>query len=253
MFGKQVDAAILEYSKSVLPNEACGYINAKREFVPLKNVASNPKEEFKLSYNPKGALAIVHSHPDGPFYPSELDMRQQIATALPWGIAGIHEKHNEVFWFGDDAPIPPLVGRGFRHGVTDCYSLVRDYYRSIHSILIPEFPRSWEWWTGDAELYVKNFKQAGFAEIDLNDALPGDGFIATIGRSKSANHAGVYLGNGLVLHHVARREGYAPDKLSVIEPAVKWMQYVTKVLRYENGDIDRTFRQDLWQPISIRY
>ena len=34
----------------------------------------------------------------------------------------------DVFWWGDKLPRAPLIGRGFRHGIHDCYSLIRDYY-----------------------------------------------------------------------------------------------------------------------------
>jgi cell wall-associated NlpC family hydrolase len=173
-------------------------------------------------------------------------MQQQIAMAMPWAICAYDDNYTEVFWFGDEAPVPPLVGRGFRHGVTDCYSLIRDFYRTVHHIMLPEFPRNWEWWKDEATpLYLTGFTVAGFHEVSVNDILPGDVFIATVGGRtiKSANHAGVYLGNGLILHHTAGRTGFNPFKLSTVESGASWLDLITKVVRHENNNLDRSIGQ----------
>ena len=240
MFGKVINDQVLTIARKYPEIEICGYVMADGRFSKRVNTSDDPANSFRIRGKlPKDAVAIVHSHPGGPFYPSAADMAQQRATALPWGIVSFSDRHEEVFWFGDEVPTPPLVGRGFRHGVTDCYSLVRDFYREQHGITLKEFPRDWEWWNNDEHLYLRGFEEAGFVEIDKNSILPGDLFMATI-RSKTINHAGVYLGNGLILHHTCGRDGYDPFRLSTVEPAARWLNFVTKVIRYENGDIDRT-------------
>lgn len=249
MFGAAVEKEILNYCKSLAPNEACGFINQDNEFVPLKNISKEPESAFKVRKGaiPDDAKAFVHSHPGGPFCPSEADMQQQIATDIPWGICCFNDRHEETFWFGDAVPMPPLIGRGFRHGVTDCYSLIRDFYRAIHDIHLPEYPRNWEWWLNDNALYLNGFESAGFHSISIDEILPGDVFLATVGhKTQSPNHGGIYLGDGLILHHTAERIPYAPFRLSVVDPAVRWMSYVTKVLRHEDDTIDRAVGQKVW-------
>lgn len=248
MFGKTVEAVILAYALEHPTEEVCGYINENNEFVELTNNSPDRENAFEIGTLPHGAKAIVHSHPGGPFYPSELDMKQQLATALPWGICSFSDIHCETFWFGDECPKAPLIGRGFRHGVTDCYSLIRDFYKVVHDIELMEFPRSWQWWNTDKKLYLEGFAETGFREVNVSEILPGDVFFATVGHeAKSANHAGVYIGNGLILHHSAGRQGYDPSRLSTVESGARWMHLVTKVVRHENDKIDRSIGQTIWK------
>jgi proteasome lid subunit RPN8/RPN11 len=247
MFGQAIDAQIMEYARSKPEIEIVGYISASREFVALDNISAEPEKSFVVQHGafPDDALALVHSHNGGPFYPSEADGQQQIAMGVPWGIAAFDDNYSDVFWFGDETPKAPLVGRGFRHYVTDCYSLIRDFYHEIHDIELPEFPREWQWWEGDKPLYLDGFESAGFHEVSTKEILPGDVFLATVGRTKSANHAGVYLGNGLILHHSAGRVGFDPFRLSTVEGGARWLNLITKVLRHENDSLDRSVGQKI--------
>lgn len=223
--------------------EICAVVrNGELEF--WENVALDKENTFEMRTSMQGVEAVFHSHPGGPFYPSARDMQQQQATATPWAIAATHAEHNEVFWWGEQVPKSPLVGRGFRHGITDCYELVRDFYEMKHGIRLPNFPRSWEWWAEGENLYQEGFAEAGFREVPISDIKPGDSFMATI-RSPAINHAGVYLGNGLILHHTCGKDGFDPSRLSVVEPAARWMNFVTKVVRHENDSIDRRAGQGI--------
>jgi cell wall-associated NlpC family hydrolase len=243
MFGTAIDDVILTAAK-MDNKEICGVI-AGGEVVFLPNVSDDPVNEFRINEIPDNTQAVFHSHPGGPFYPTVMDMRQQIAMDIPWGIAAFSDRHSEVFWFGSDAPKQPLVGRGFRHGVSDCYSLVQDFYKEIHGLDIMDVPRDWEWWNNEESLYENLFQKAGFSPINSAEILPGDAFLATI-RSKTPNHAGVYLGDGLILHHTCGRDGYDPFRLSTVEPAARWFNFLSKVVRHENTQIDRTVGQKVW-------
>ena len=132
MFGSEVQRAALAHAAAEAPRESCGLV-VGGVYLPRKNIAADPLHDFKISpQGYAGALtrgvlqAVIHSHPDGPDYPSEDDMSHQRTSALPWGVV---YKSKGLFWFGDQCPIPDLLGRQFRTGVTDCYSLVRDWYR----------------------------------------------------------------------------------------------------------------------------
>ena len=243
MFGKEVDAEILARAMES-DHEICGVIV---DDVPvfLDNIAEDPENDFLIKETPENAQAIFHSHPGGPFYPSDLDMRQQYATMLPWAIACTHPRHNEVFWFGDGVPKPPLIGRPFRHGVTDCYELIRDFYAQVHSINLPHVPREWGWWHEGQTLYEDYFREVGFTPTDFHNVRPGDGLLISI-RSKTPNHAAVYIGDGLMLHHIGGNNGHDPFRLSTVEPVARWTPFISRVLTLEDHQIDRTPRQGVW-------
>ena len=75
---------------------------------------------------------------------------------MPWGIIPTDgERVGDPIMWGDQLPIAPLIGREFRHGTSDCYTLVRDAYRlgkdgmkehgidgwPLDPIQLPEVPR----------------------------------------------------------------------------------------------------------------
>lgn len=245
------------------PNESVGIVIDDGEYVPLVNVHATPTEAFAISSEDEEKYAgqikaVIHSHclmpgefdvQDGPLIGgvSSGDMQQQAAMGLPWGLVTVIDKtsHESVLWFGDDVPVAPLVGRPFVHGIYDCYSAIRDAYRSDEfgfvkerwdesSIVLPDFPRDFNWWEdrgadGNARipenLYMNNFAAAGFKSIGRDEMEPGDVFLAQIGASVT-NHGGIWLGENLIFHHLRRR-------LSRREAGSRWMEYTTSYLRYD--------------------
>jgi len=207
----------------------------------VTNIADDPTATFAVAKNDlaaahgRGLLAVVHSHPDYPACPSEADMRGQLASGVPWGIVatdGINT--TPVRWWGH-GELEPLVGRGFVHGVTDCYALIRDYYAAELALEIPEYPRGWDWWHRGADLYRDNFGQAGFRRIEAAEARPGDVWLAQL-RSGVPNHGGILLEGGLALHHPSAREPVDPARLSRREPVGRWLPYITHWLRHHARD-----------------
>jgi proteasome lid subunit RPN8/RPN11 len=210
-----VVAAIKRYAIDQYPFEMCGAITPDG-FAPLRNVSPLPAVNFDCN-DAIGVLSaadrllgLVHSHPDGPFGPSDHDMRQQIAMDIPWGLVACDSQSStEPFWWHDGFEPPPLEGRQFRHGPSgtdgkgDCYALVRDYYRMERGILLPEFPRTDNWWArGDADLYRHGYAAAGFRVVDSQFPEVGDIGIVQIGRTRVPNHAVIYVGSGRILHHL---------------------------------------------------
>jgi cell wall-associated NlpC family hydrolase len=177
--------------------------------------------------------ALVHSHPDGPNYPSVQDMASQIQTDVPWIIVSTNgQACLPPFAWGDQLERLPLMQRGFQHGVSDCYSLIRDWYFLNRGIDLPDFPRSWEWWNNQQNLYIAGFAKAGFVPTSKEALKEGDGILFTV-RSPTPNHAAIYIGNDLIIHHATARLGDDPSRLPSIEPAARWMQYATHLLTYQ--------------------
>lgn len=243
----ELRSAIEAHARAEYPKECCGVI-VSGVYRPCENVAPDPELDFAIAPSVideahlSGDLeAIVHSHPNGPDFPSAFDMEGQIASDVPWVILPLNEdQFGEPIVFGDGATIPPIIGREFRHGVTDCYNLIRDVFRlgrdklaeqdvdwPLEPIDLPEYPRDDAWWAGEGpDLYLENFAKAGFHQIRREEARPGDIFLCKI-RSQKLNHGGVVVGGGLILHHL-------PLRLSRREPAGIWQGQADVWLRHNS-------------------
>ena len=251
MFKKQIIDKAKHHAKAQWPKEAVGII-VDGKYLPQKNISPEPEKSFELPLNAIMAAmendkleGVFHSHPfnhQAPGkeiypYPSAGDMAQQMATSVPWGIVVCDaEMCTDPVWFGDRVPRLPLTERPFRHGVTDCYSLIRDWYFLEKKVLLKDFPREWEWWLSDGEdLYSQGFADAGFVEIPQNEVLPGDVFLARIPRSKVVNHGGIFLGGSgdIILHHLTGQNPVDFTRPAVREPGLRYLQYVAFWLRYE--------------------
>lgn len=242
----KVDHSILaeigEHAKEQFPREACGALTPDG-YVKLENRHPDPMRNFDCVdacnelLRAKKLLAVVHSHPNGPFGPSAADMRQQEAMDIPWGLVATDGvRVNRPFFWGDCIDPPALERREFRHGPSgtdgkgDCYALIRDWYRLERQIRLDEFPRNDGWWSGPKggdNLYLNGFEKAGFRDMGradgLRDPQVGDVFLARV-RSPVPNHGGVYVGDGQVLHHLG-------DCLSIRKPIGEWVRLVTHWLR----------------------
>ena len=223
MFAPPVIAAMQDHAERVFPEEACGLVVAGA-YVRCVNVAEDPADTFTIApevllpHLQAGDLdAVIHSHPaPHPPAPSLTDMRAQIDLAVPWGIVPVGEEGDaaQPFFWGDGAPIPPLLERPYRHGVTDCYSVIHDWYRLERGLVLPDYPRAWGWWQAadHPDLYVRYLTDAGFRDIDPADATTGDGLLLQVGAVVS--HAAVLCAPGVMLHHPAGGQPYDPTRLS---------------------------------------
>ena len=230
-------AQIKSEAIAAYPNEAVWLITEDGcRNVP--NKSESPGDSFRVdprtmaAARKKGLLAVVHSHPDGPHAPSEADMISQVNEDVPWGLVECTaEWCSDLVWWGDEVDIPPLVGRTFRHGITDCYSLIRDYFRSEKGVTLPEFPRDWLWWEKGGDLFQQGFEKAGFIRISQEEAQPGDVWLAQI-HSPKPNHGGVLLEGGLCIHQLGSLRPVDTSKLSVREPVYRFKNFITHWLRY---------------------
>lgn len=235
MFEPLVIESIKRDAIEKFPNESCGIVLTQEDgghkYLALPNLATEPSQSFHVDERVligvgDALAAVVHSHPNGPDCPSGTDMRQQVAWKVPFGIVSTDgEGCLEPFFWGDTVPVPELIGRGFRHGVTDCYALCRDYYRLTHDLILREYPRDWEWWTKGQRMYEDFFQNEGFHRIEEREVRSGDAFMAQI-RSDTPNHAGIYVGDGLILHHLTSSRSWDPSRLSRRDPVSGWSKFI---------------------------
>lgn len=230
----EIRHAIRLHAQSEYPDEAVGCI-VDNSYVELVNEADEPEISFARSDYPADAQAIIHSHTrDHSTAPSRADMESQQATALPWGIIATDGINcSEIQWFGDQVPVPSLLGRKFVSGFTDCWGLVRDVYRTQFGILLQNIPRDENWYKDEPPhekaldlLGPDRIIETGFRIISMKAARPGDVLLGSI-RSTVVNHCGLVLPDGLILHHTDGR-------LSRREPAANWMKFIRYCVRHES-------------------
>ncbi len=218
----------IAHARAAHPEEACGLI-VDSAYIPCTNGHAQPDRHFLIPvaqfapWTATGRLdAIVHSHNDFA-HASHDDLAQQHASRVPWCILNLkHGACTDVLWFGDQAPVAPLAGRKFHHGIYDCYSLVRDYYRIHRRTGLPVYPREINWWHTGEDLITRNLHNAGFQPVTT--PRTADVVVMSIGAAVP-NHCAVYIGQGLILHHLYGR-------LSRIEPLTRWRKYIAWSLRY---------------------
>lgn len=238
MIADELRAAIAAHAVAEFPRECCGLIVAG-QYRPCRNSASAPTEEFAIDpqdyadAEDTGEIqAIVHSHPGGSARPSQADLSACAGAGVPlWIICSVGAQPDGSVavedWheFGPSDYSAPLIGCEFSHGINDCFGLVRRYYWQTHRLPIPDFPRSGEWWNdGHSDLYAQ-YPLTGFVARNMPaEPNPGDVLLMRIrSRNNVPNHAAVYLGDGVILHHLW-------GQLSRRDMLARYMPYVSHIL-----------------------
>lgn len=240
---EETERAIRAHAEADYPRECCGLvaiIKGRERYLPCRNIAETPNEHFVLSPEDYAAtedqgevIAVVHSHPDVPALASEADRVACEASGLRWHIVHVSIPDDATTpQAGDIATVEPsgyeapLVGRPFAHGVLDCYTLVRDWYARELQIELPDFHRRDDWWLRGDDLYMQNFAAAGCEEASA-PLRRGDIILMQI-RADVVNHAAVYMGDGLIIHHLhgrlSSREVYGGY----------WLEVTRKVVRHRS-------------------
>ena len=226
--------AALKHAKEQDPRESVGVlivIKGKEQYYPCNNLSTYSQQCFILDpedYVKADALgeitAIVHSHPITPPSPSQADKVSCEQRGLKWHI--VNPKTETWGYCEPTGYKPPLIGRQWVWGVTDCWSLVRDYYKEQHNIQLLDYqrpitPQDFL----DNPLFEQYAERTGFKELNKNEKLQkGDVLLMSI-LHPTLNHVAIFLGDE-ILHHLA-------DRLSTREPYNEWLLKCTgKRYRY---------------------
>lgn len=208
MINQQLREDILQHARTSV-NEVCGVIvvkNRRKQYIPCRNIAQSAAEfeidpeDYAKAEDAGDIVAIVHSHPKTNVTPSQADMVGIERTNKPWVICNpITGEFSVTEPTGYELP---YIGREFVHGVSDCYSIWRDYYKRELGIDMKDYYRGHEWWLKGDNLYMDNFAEAGMVEV--KDLQKHDIILMRV-VSPVPNHAAVYLGDNIILHHVMGR------------------------------------------------
>lgn len=209
---KHLYTEIFEHLQASLPKEACGvittsgYIKCNNLDTTNDNFILDPEDLMRIEDSGEDILYIVHTHPYTSCIPSETDLKGIELSNLPWII--MDAKQNVSINIPNNQKLP-LIGRIFEYGITDCYTLVVDYYREKFNIDVEDFDRlSLDWWKDYGTTYTELYTRAGF---NLVNEIKEHDLLVMAMNSDEPNHYAIYLGNNNILHH-------AVNRLSCIEP-----------------------------------
>ncbi len=203
---------IREHAAQEYPKECCGFIvsnNVKNmRYIKARNIYDNPKESFII--DPKdyakasdsGKIEyIVHSHPNATCEPSCVDIESCEKSNIPWLIFSYPEERVKII--RPNGFILPLEGRIFLHGITDCFTLIRDYYQQVLNIEVPDYSRKDNWWKSGEDMYVSKYDEAGFVEV--KDLREHDIVFIKVMSKDVPNHGAIYIGDNIIFHHLVKR------------------------------------------------
>lgn len=187
------------------PREACALIvetHSTHELFFCDNI-SNDDEDFVISplnyltAERRGKIVgVIHSHINGPDVFSDADKASSERTGLPFYLYNL-----ESAKLSEYLPLKfsgPLIGRPWVHGINDCFSLIRDYYKQHLYLEIKDIYRAPYWWEQTGNLYLQNFADYGFRIV--KDPQVNDIVLCQIG-SPVPNHGAILLENNYILHH----------------------------------------------------
>ena len=240
----KVEADFRKHAEECYPKECCGLLvvfKGKEKYIPCTNTSEGndnftiSAEEYSKADDMGEIIAVMHSHPNYSANPSEADKVSCEDSGLVWWIVSVFIEDGkptskDITKTSPSGYKAPLIGRPFQHGVLDCYTLIKDWYKEEKDITLPNFERADNWWNdGTSDLYRQGFPKAGFIDLGQESDLEvGDVILMQVrSDNRVPNHAAIYIGNSMILHHLygrlSSRDIYGGF----------WRECTTNILRYK--------------------
>ena len=173
-------------------------LKGKERYYPCRNLSITEHqcfiidpEDYVKADNIGDIIAVIHSHPITPPYPSQADLIGCENSNLPWHI--VNPKTQQWAYLEPCGYKPPILGRQWVWGVTDCWSLVRDYYRQELNIELRDWerPKSHDEFNEDP-MFERCAWRTGFRKLRNDESLEvGDLLFMSI-MGEGLNHVAVF-------------------------------------------------------------
>ncbi len=218
----------LNHAKEQDPKESCGLllnIKGKEKYHPCRNLSLTDHqcfiidpEDYVKADDRGEIIAIIHSHPITPPAPSQADKVSCEHSGLAWHI--VNPKTEAWGYCEPTGYKAPLLGRQWVWGISDCWSLVRDWYQETKNIGLRDWERpiTLEDFNKDP-MFERCALKTGFRQLRSEEQLQNGDLLFMSIFGKGLNHVAVFT-NGEVLHHLT-------DRLSCREPYSAWLQKCT--------------------------
>ena len=116
-----------------------------------------------------------------------------------------------------------LIGRQWEYGKTDCFTLVRDWFK-LQGVELPDYERPESTQTCES-IFLAEAERIGFQQVTMQTRQPGDVLIMRIA-TRTPMHAAVLLPDERILHQQR-------DSLSAVIPLSRYyLARVAAVFRY---------------------
>jgi proteasome lid subunit RPN8/RPN11 len=209
---------IKEAGIKAYPKEACGLLYAKgKKAIPVecRNDALEPEHNFLINgddyvatMNLGEIVGCWHTHCNTNAKPSDADRQGCENTEVTWFIGAVNKDEKGEFTFeGIETITPegfmmPLIGRPYVYGTFDCYTLLRDYYKTEMGIDLGDFLRGENPWDAAENFFLTKGEEMGFVPTG-GTPEKGDVFLLQCG--KKIDHICIYIGDDMILHHMRDR------------------------------------------------
>ena len=228
---------IIDIAEKSPSKEVCGYIyfdiNGEAGIIQSTNTHLNSdvmfttdeKDYISLSESSNTIVGVYHSHTIGDESFSDQDISYAETWELPLYVYSIKSKK----WnsYVPDSYKPNLIGRQFCWGFSDCYEIVRDYYKLEFNIKISDYDRDNSFEGSNNSIIIDSFGKEGFERIPDGSPIMKDDVIVFNSNRLFPHHLSVFIGRSKMIHHPRGR-------LSEVCMLNKvWNKKISMILRYQ--------------------
>ena len=231
MLNDEIKSKIKELSLQNSSEEICGLILFKDSkyivhqcenisYHKTENAILNPMDYIKASRIGK-IVAHFHSHPtsDKPSFLDYLSATNHNLYSIIYSL-----KSNKFYII--EPKLLEYLNADYKCGISDCYSLIRNYFDKELNIKLNDYNRGDNWWEKEPNLIIDNLKNEGAVEIEYKDLKVNDLILFSFNGVLS--HFSIYLGGGMILHHPIG------DKSIISELNDSLKRRISKVIRHKN-------------------
>lgn len=122
-----------------------------------------------------------------------------------------------------------FCGHIYEQGIQDCYTLIRDFYKTRYQMELTNYARPNNWIQDpNLDFFSRLFEREGFEDTNNcpHKVRFGDVLMMRIIGSEVVNHVAIYVGRQKILHHLQGRVS------EIVDYDDKWRFRVVRVVRH---------------------